>query len=120
MQKRLSSQKLELDGLENTFDNPLPPILAKIGDIIPGAFYREFREFMRILTNFLRSFEKGLADRGGWREEIFHMPEIQASFLCPFSYAPLGEGDTFLENFLGSFGGFVCRQPLFETSDKFP
>ena len=28
------------------------------------------------ITN-VRSFEKGLADRGGWREEILHMPEIQ-------------------------------------------
>ena len=58
-----------------------------------------------------RSFEKGLADRGGWREEILHMPGIQASFLYPFSYAPLGEEDTFLENVFGSFWGFVCRQP---------
>ena len=40
------------------------------------------------------------------------MAEIQASFLYPFSYALLGEGDTFLESFLGSFWGFVCRQPL--------
>ena len=39
------------------------------------------------------------------------MPDIQASFLCPFSHAFLGEGDTFLENFLGSFWGFVYRQP---------
>ena len=42
----------------------------------------------------IRSFEKRLADRGGWREEILHMPEIQASFLCPFSYAPLGRRET--------------------------
>ena len=40
----------------------------------------------------IRSFEKGLADRGDWREETLHMPEIQTSFLYPFSYAPLGEG----------------------------
>ena len=39
----------------------------------------------------MRSFEKGLADRGGWREETLQRPEIQASFLYPFSYAPLGE-----------------------------
>ena len=45
-----------------------------------------------VLTPYIRSFEKGLADRGGWREEILHMPEIGASFLYPFSYAPLGEG----------------------------
>ena len=37
----------------------------------------------------VRSFEKGLAGRGGWREEILPMPEIQAPFLCPFSYATL-------------------------------
>ena len=39
----------------------------------------------------LRSFEKGLAVRGGWREEILPMPDILASFLYLFSYAPLGE-----------------------------
>ena len=39
-----------------------------------------------------RSFEKGLADRRGWREEILQKPEIQASFLYHFPYAPLGEG----------------------------
>ena len=50
--------------------------------------------FVRPFTRdaILRSFEKGLADRGGWREEIPPMPEIKASFLYPFSYAPLGEG----------------------------
>ena len=37
-----------------------------------------------ILPILFRSFEKGLAGRGGWREEILPMPEIQASFLCPF------------------------------------
>ena len=37
-------------------------------------------------------FRKGVGGRRGWREEILHMPEIQASFLYPFSYAPLGEG----------------------------
>ena len=55
------------------------------------------------------------------------MPEIQASFLYLFSYAPLGDsqkGDAFLENFFVSFWGFVCRQPpkrqpLFETSDYY-
>ena len=30
----------------------------------------------------------------GWREEILPMPEIEASFLHPHSYAPLGEGGT--------------------------
>ena len=42
--------------------------------------------------SWIRSFDKGLADRGGWREEILHMPEIQASFLYPFSHPSLGEG----------------------------
>ena len=60
-----------------------------------------FRE-REMSTNFfcansfksIRIFEKGLAGRGGWREEILPMPEIQTSFLCPFSYAtPLGEGE---------------------------
>ena len=51
------------------------------------------------------------------------MPEIQASFLYLFSYAPLGEGGHITgERFFAIFG--VClsptpsRQPLFETSDK--
>ena len=35
--------------------------------------------------------KRGLADRGGWCEEILPTPEIEASFLRPFSYAPLGE-----------------------------
>ena len=33
--------------------------------------------------------KKGLADGEGWREEIRPMPEIEASFMHPFSYAPL-------------------------------
>ena len=69
-----------------------------------------------------RSFEKGLADRGGWRDEILHMPEIQASFMYPFSYAPKG-GHTSGKRFWLFFG--IClsptpsRQPLFETSEFF-
>ena len=55
-----------------------------------------------------RSFEKGLAVRGGCREEILPMPEIEASFLYLFSYAPLGEGGHIVGVF---FGGFVCRRP---------
>ena len=44
------------------------------------------------------------------------MTEIQASFLYPFSYAPLGEGGHISgELFLDLFGG-LFRQPLFETS----
>ena len=71
----------------------------------------------------IRSFEKGLADRGGWREEILPMPEIEASSLHPFSYAPLGEGGHISGEPFWRFWG-VCvsptpsRQPLFETSDK--
>ena len=71
-----------------------------------------------------RSFEKGLADRGGWREDTLQRPEIQASFLHPFSYAPLGEGGHISGEIIGLFLG-VClsptpsRQPLFETSEVF-
>ena len=39
------------------------------------------------------------------------MPEIQASFLYPFSYAPLGEGGHISGELLELFLGFVCRQP---------
>ena len=69
----------------------------------------------------VRGFEKGLGDRGGWREEI----EIQASFLYPFSYAPLGEGGHISGGLFWLFLE-VClpptpsRQPLFETSDLDP
>ena len=71
----------------------------------------------------IRSFEKGLADRGGWHEEILHLPEIQASFLYPFSYALLGEGGHISGELFGLFlavrlSPTPSRQPLFETSDK--
>ena len=33
----------------------------------------------------MRAFEKGLTDRGCWHGGILPMPEIQASFLHPFS-----------------------------------
>ena len=62
----------------------------------------------------------GLADRGGWREEAIRRPEIQASFLYPLSYAPLGEWGHISGEFLGLFLG-VClsptpsRQPLPEN-----
>ena len=65
-----------------------------------GNFWQFFKQFFRcflfgcfsfVVVKF-RSFEKGLADRGGWREDILRIPEIQASFLYPFAYAPLGEG----------------------------
>ena len=64
-----------------------------------------------------------MADRGGWREETLQGPEIQASFLYPFSYAPLGEWGHISGELFGLFLG-VClsptpsRQPLFETSEK--
>ena len=40
-------------------------------------------------TKSVRSFEKGLADRGGWREETLQRPA--GLFSVPFSYAPSGE-----------------------------
>ena len=66
-----------------------------------------------------QKFRKGV---GGERGLARKNPEIEASFLHPFSYVPLGERDTFLENYFGCFWG-VCfsptpsHQPLFETSD---
>ena len=69
----------------------------------------------------IRSFEKG-GQRGLARRD-FPMPEIEASFLHPFSYAPLGEGGThFWRTFWLVLG--VClvanplRQPLFKPSEK--
>ena len=60
----------------------------------------------------IRSFGKGLADRGGWREEILERPEIQASFLYLLPYSPLGEGEHTSGDILGALlGGFACRQP---------
>ena len=41
----------------------------------------------------IRSFEKGLAARGGWREEILLVPDSDL-FLCPFSYATLRKRGT--------------------------
>ena len=60
-----------------------------------------------------QKFRKGVGgQRGLPREETLQRPEIQAFFLYPFSYTPLGKwGHLFLENFLGPFWGFVCRQP---------
>ena len=40
----------------------------------------------------IRSLEKGLADGGGWREEILPMPHVQASFMHPFFQFPPNEG----------------------------
>ena len=54
----------------------------------------------------VRSFEEGLADRGGWRKEILPTPRIQAFFLSPF-FAVLWA--LLVTNSL--------PKPLFETSD---
>ena len=59
----------------------------------------------------IRSFEKGLADRGGWRQDILPMPEIEASFLHPFSYAPLGEEGHFWRTLLPALGVVGCPPP---------
>ena len=83
-------------------------IAVRRGFVLPVLLQKLVGEFFFCSV---RGFEKGLADRGGWREEILHMPEIQASFLYPFSYAPLGEGGHISREFWGSFLGFVCRQP---------
>ena len=61
----------------------------------------------------IRDFEKGLADRGGWREEIHPMPEVEASFLHPFSYAPPGRRDThFWTIFWPVLWGLLVANPL--------
>ena len=80
--------------------------------------------FLRSLgdANF-RGFEKGLADGGGWREEILPMPEIQASFLHSFSYPSFRRrgtlsGDLFLAAFWALLVANPSRQPLFETSEN--
>ena len=58
----------------------------------------------------------GVSKRG-WRTERVgakksFLPEIESSFLHPFSYAPLGEGGHISGEFLGFLGGFVsCQQP---------
>ena len=59
----------------------------------------------------IRSFEKGLADGGGWREEILPMPEIQASFLHSFSIPPMRRATHFWGPFLAVFLGPASRQP---------
>ena len=74
-------------------------------------------------VSMVRSFEMGLAGRGDWREEILPMPEIQASFLCHFSYATLGRRGTqfWRSTFAVFWPPFVAnpsRQPLFETFDS--
>ena len=69
--------------------------------------------FVMLQALYIRSFEKGLEDRGGWRQEVLSMPEIEATFLYPFSY-----GTHFWRTFFGCFWGFVRHQPPpLETSD---
>ena len=69
----------------------------------------------------IKDFEKGLADRGGWREEILPMPEIQASFSASFFlFLAYEKVDTILGNKFCCIWGPVSRQrsrqPLFKTS----
>ena len=55
-------------------------------------------------------WEKGLADTGGWREEILERPEIHSSvpfFLCPLRR----RGTHFWRVFWGLFWGVCLRQP---------
>ena len=71
----------------------------------------------------VRGFEKGLADRGGWREEILPVPEIQASFCILLPIPPLGEdGHNSGQQFCCVWGPVSrptpSRQPLFETSES--
>ena len=54
--------------------------------------------------------KRGLVDRGGWQEEIRPMPEIEASFLLPFSYASLRSRGTHFWS-LGHISGLVSTQP---------
>ena len=61
----------------------------------------------------IRSFEKGLAGRGGWREEILPLPEIQTSFCGLFPIPPLGEG----EHILGSIFAVFVANPFPPTSE---
>ena len=53
------------------------------------------------------------SDRGVWREEALQRPEIQASFLYPFSYAPLGEWGCISGELFGLFfRGLFVANPL--------
>ena len=70
------------------------------------------------VCGMIRSFEKGLAGRGGWHEEILPVPDIQTSFLCPSSCATLGDGehnsgDQFSLCFGTRSSPIPSRQPLF-------
>ena len=68
---------------------------------------------VEIPSFYIRGFEKGLADRGGWREEILAMPEIQASFLHPFSCSSLRKRwAQFWGTIFAAFGGLSVANPL--------
>ena len=57
-----------------------------------------------------------MADRGGWREEILPVPEIQASFLLLFPIPPLGGGGhNSGEQFLLHLG--PCQSPTPSTAE---
>ena len=70
----------------------------------------------------LQKFRKGVGGRGGWREEILPVPEIQTSFCALLPMPPLGEGE---HNSGGQFSLYFgtrssptpSRQPLFKTSE---
>ena len=47
-----------------------------------------------------------------------HSFPLSDTRLYPFSYAPIGEGEHISGELFGLFWGFVCCQPLFETSDE--
>ena len=57
-----------------------PALQYRTGNITSLNALRGFRKQESSIV-LIRSFEKGLAGRGGWREEILQRPEIQASFL---------------------------------------
>ena len=68
--------------------------------------------FFFLVQGFFRSFEKGLAGRGGWREEILPIPEVQASFCALFPMPTLGERNKILGiNFCCSLGPAGCQPP---------
>ena len=105
-------------------DTNLPVLEFSYGDFSFNWKLPAYSGALLLTVDNFRSFEKGLADRGGWREETLQRPEIQAPFLYPFSYAPLGEWGHISGELLGLFLGVSLlptpsRQPLFETSDNF-
>ena len=107
----------------------MPPVVILLGEspqmwVCPNwrTLSSSHNPFLPNLPSFFQKFRKGVGGQG-WREEILRRPELQASFLYPFPYAPLGEGEHISGEFWGLFLG-VClsptpsRQPLFETSDS--